>query len=585
MFNDSPGPAVSAMETLWPLLYEDGAYSDLLFKWEGKPLLLGNISGLSESLRERFSNRLSWAFNEWIGDGKLKWSWRTDYPQLPGRDLEGNIEQMSVSVGQGACSHTLPVPGRSFANGTQPTDGLDDFEFGLMETSALGLMAQEQWEYAIENDPEVIMLCGWNEWWAGPWTWTNNVPLYVANTYTAMYGDIHFVDAISPEFSRDIEPMRHALGEGGFGDNYMYQMASYIRKFKGVRPVPAAFGQKTIDVFGDFSQWDGVWPEYRDTLYDTAHRDHGVYQNDSGRNDLDTMKVSQDGENFYFYVKCREPITAPSGTNWMNLFLDADQNFETGFKGYDYVIGRQEKDGKYLSVEKAQSAGWDFKNCGAAEYRIEGCEMQICVSKEYVVMQDNENFDFKWADNSVADGFVMEFMDLGDAAPNDRYNFRYTTTEVPMPLSDDLLAALNGAAAMVCNKNLAIKDGKIVRVDDENTHTTPFLYQDSTLVPVRFLAEALGAEVSWDGKKREVAISQGGQLVVLTVDSAVMLVNGQEKALAAPAKLVNDRTFLPLRAVSEALGKTVTWDSRGIIVLGDTEITDLRLLDEIWNKL
>lgn len=214
LFNDSPGPAVSAMETLWPLLYEDGAYSDLLFKWEGKPLLLGNISGLSPEVRENFSNRLSWAFNEWIGDGKLKWSWRTTYPQLPGKDLEGNIEQMSVSVGQGACSHTLPVPGRSFANGTQPTDGLEDFEFGLMETSALGLMAKEQWEYAIENNPEVIMLCGWNEWWAGPWTWENNVPLYVANTYTGHVWRYSLCGCHKPRIFQGYRAHAACLGRG-----------------------------------------------------------------------------------------------------------------------------------------------------------------------------------------------------------------------------------------------------------------------------------------------------------------------------------------------------------------------------------
>jgi len=67
-----------------------------------------------------------------------------------------------------------------------------------------------------------------------------------------------FVDTFDQEHSRDIEPMK-----GGHDDNYHCQMVSFIRRFKGVRPLPAASPARTIGLKGDFSQWQRVRPEYR----------------------------------------------------------------------------------------------------------------------------------------------------------------------------------------------------------------------------------------------------------------------------------------------------------------------------------
>jgi hypothetical protein len=81
---------------------------------------------------------------------------------------------------------------------------------------------------------------------------------------------------------------------------------------------------------------------------------------------------------------------------------------------------------------------------------------------------------------------------------------------------------------------------------------------DRTLVPVRFVSEALGAKVEWIAETRQVVIKDGGKEIILTLGSKNVLVNGQTTAIdCAPTTLPPGRTFVPLRFVSETLGATV----------------------------
>ena len=103
---------------------------------------------------------------------------------------------------------------------------------------------------------------------------------------------------------------------GGHGDNYYYQLASEVRRFKGVRPRPMASGPSRVTIDGKFEDWASVGPEYRDTLGDTLHRDHpgygGLsYRNDSGRNDLVIAKAAYDDANLCFFVENRAADHSP----------------------------------------------------------------------------------------------------------------------------------------------------------------------------------------------------------------------------------------------------------------------------------
>ncbi|MCQ2749982.1 MAG: stalk domain-containing protein [Clostridia bacterium] len=95
----------------------------------------------------------------------------------------------------------------------------------------------------------------------------------------------------------------------------------------------------------------------------------------------------------------------------------------------------------------------------------------------------------------------------------------------------------------------------------ENLDVSPVIRNDRTMLPIRFVAENLGAKVGWDEKNPNiVTISRGDTEIVIHLGSEKMLVNGKEVILDSVAFAENDRTYLPVRAISEALNAIVEWN-------------------------
>lgn len=88
----------------------------------------------------------------------------------------------------------------------------------------------------------------------------------------------------------------------------------------------------------------------------------------------------------------------------------------------------------------------------------------------------------------------------------------------------------------------------------------PVLTDGRTLVPMRSLFEALGASVSWDGATATASARKDGASVQVTAGSTAAYQNGTACTLDVPAQLIQGRTMVPARFVSEALGARVLWD-------------------------
>jgi hypothetical protein len=208
-----------------------------------------------------------------------------------------------------------------------------------------------------------------------------------------------FVDQFDQEHSRDIEPMK-----GGHGDNYFYQLASQVRRYKGARP-PTRVRPGAIQLDGRFEDWAAVEPEFRDTVGDPVHRHHRgwdarvTYTNDSGRNDIVSARVSFDEQRVYFHARTREALAAPVGTNWMLLLLDLDASTRTGWLGYDFVLNRAAPG----SVERHAGSGFAWRNAGTAEWRL--------------------------TDNGLE--LSLPWSALGLPAPPDQFDFSGRTTALP----------------------------------------------------------------------------------------------------------------------------------------------------------
>ncbi|MEY8321658.1 N-acetylmuramoyl-L-alanine amidase [Lachnospiraceae bacterium 46-61] len=111
----------------------------------------------------------------------------------------------------------------------------------------------------------------------------------------------------------------------------------------------------------------------------------------------------------------------------------------------------------------------------------------------------------------------------------------------------------------------------------------PIVLYDRTLVPARAVFEALGAEVAWNELSQEVYVRKQNDIIVLKADQNTATKNGTTFTMDVPAKVVNERTMIPVRAVSEALGCTVTWNENTRVVAID-EIIEPQESDEIIDE-
>ena len=88
----------------------------------------------------------------------------------------------------------------------------------------------------------------------------------------------------------------------------------------------------------------------------------------------------------------------------------------------------------------------------------------------------------------------------------------------------------------------------------------PVIEDGRTLAPVRAISEALQATVSWDEALRKVTVNHNGTEIILYIDSVQASVGGVAKQLDVPARIIGGRTMVPLRFISENFGADVAWD-------------------------
>jgi len=109
------------------------------------------------------------------------------------------------------------------------------------------------------------------------------------------------------------------------------------------------------------------------------------------------------------------------------------------------------------------------------------------------------------------------------------------------------------------------QDGEIAVVLDGNQimfDVNPTIRNGTTLVPIRAISEALEATVEWDQDTRTVTVKRDNTTIKLCIDSITMYVDRNAIILNHPAVIVDGRTLVPVRAISEAFGCLVGWDEK-----------------------
>lgn len=441
---------------LYDNLYSKGLYKDLWFMWEGKPLIMADISALDckeEKDREifdffTFRDNEATYFTDDFSYTDATWGWCSDYPQTKfGKKLTGQIEQMCVSVAQNANEHGLTamnspigtVQGRSFTDGafsyTYTYGGKEITVDKNIENSLLyGLNFQQQWDYAIENDPEFIFITGFNEWIAGRFdTWCD-----VENA---------FPDQFSPEYSRDIEP-----SNGILKDHYYYQLVENVRRFKGTDTPEKTDAEKTIDISDELTQWETVSPEFTHykglTQRDSVGWMGYTYKNLTARNDITSSKAAFDNDNIYLMVNTAEALTAQTDENWMQLYIDTDfSGISPEWTGFEYRISGYSPESSTAALGKFNEEGF-FEQICRVRYSVNGNTLQLEIPREKIGLSGKSvKFNFKWTDN-IDDSDVMKLYTDGDCAPGGRFAFAFDSDADYYKNSED--AQNNSLCAKIC---------------------------------------------------------------------------------------------------------------------------------------
>ncbi len=443
------------LRALYTDFFRNGEFQDQWFYLDGKPMIMAHTSGtglnkndmMDKEILNFFTYRGGYAgyVNGGYKNAFGQWGWLSITPQAYYHGTRENrkediVEQITVGV---AMNHSYvydciaPMNGIGIMGRSYTTNNEDRYDKEGDEASKWGYNFAEQWNYALEVDPKVVFVTGWNEWIAGRHaSWPEG---YISAVENAM------PDQCNDEFSRDIEPSKGALQ-----DHYYYQLVNNARRFKGARPIPTPSFKATIDITADNSQWSTVEPYYASYIGNTADRDavgfgYTRYTEYSGRNDIIGSRVARDDEFVYFYVECNETITPYTDKLWMNLYIDADQS-NAGWNTFDYVLNKTAPTADKATLERFTGDGYASEAVGEVDYTVSGKYMQVKVPKTMLGLSgDDFTINFTWTDNvhdaddmakhdetdyvySKFSGDIMNFYISGDVAPGGRFKFSYIST-------------------------------------------------------------------------------------------------------------------------------------------------------------
>lgn len=103
-----------------------------------------------------------------------------------------------------------------------------------------------------------------------------------------------------------------------------------------------------------------------------------------------------------------------------------------------------------------------------------------------------------------------------------------------------------------------INEGKTLNIEENGT--VPVVIDGRTLVPIRAIIEGMGGTVDWDGNSQKVTLNYYSDKIELNIDKTRAYINGSSKTLDVAPRIINDRTMLPIRFISENFGCDVDWD-------------------------
>ncbi|MFZ4261088.1 hypothetical protein ACFRAE_03540 [Sphingobacterium sp. HJSM2_6] len=397
-----------AMQDIYDTFYAPEAKDKMPDNWyylEGKPLIIGlSKEAKGKNYEKFFTIRESqWPNEPEKVDG---WPWiEFQRPQNVYKNHKGEREIVNVSASQHP-NLTASMGGSAFYGkaGNWGRSFRNNNPGNPTKEVAYGYNIQEQWDFALSQDVPFIFITGWNEWIAGKWSREN-----------LDKNEAHFVDQANAEYSRDIEPS----WTDGLKDSYYLQMIGNIRKYKGTDAIQSV---KRGTALPALTAWANIPTLYKDYVGDIQKRNNPgaqsepkvIYTNESGRNDLHELKLASSANELAFYVNTANTLSERTGKNWMTLWINTDENYQSGWNGYDYRVVQGERLQRYV-----QGAWQDIQKI---KFESNNNELVVKIPYQLIALpSDVFTIEFKWSDNMMKDD-PLDWYINGDTAPGARLN-------------------------------------------------------------------------------------------------------------------------------------------------------------------
>ena len=307
------------------------------------------------------------------------------------------------------------------------------------------------------------------------------------------------------------------------------------------------------DAIADFSQYRGTWVVHDGKLYlsaATGAHSYIVYEGKKELTELTDYVVDVDVNNNQTQggVIIRSDIA--------NITGDTDDGV-MGYMGYlsfdgtKAALGAGQPDGKWLvgNIEASPTVMQPSMNVHL-QVAVKGNLLQIIVTE-----QGTGRVIWHWAEahnlwtTPGSFGFRLYAKENGGRSNLNQMSF------------DNLVVSTYGEAKPKTEVKLQIgnKTGYVNGVA-KTLDAAPIIKNSRTMLPVRFVAENLGATVGWDGATSTVTVTTDTTKIELVIGASTAKVNGVEVTLDSPAFIESSRTYLPVRFVAENLGAEVAWD-------------------------
>ncbi len=139
---------------------------------------------------------------------------------------------------------------------------------------------------------------------------------------------------------------------------------------------------------------------------------------------------------------------------------------------------------------------------------------------------------------------------INDYGKNPKITLKFGDKIASLPLYDENTRLIK---MKINDVNYTVNGGK------KKMDAKPFISNSRTLVPLRFIVEAIGGDVQWDGDKRVVTVNSHGRELLLPIDSKTIKVDGKDIVIDQAAIIKGDRTYVPIRFIAENLEMNVNY--------------------------